>query len=185
MLRTVFAVFSFFLLHSSLSIASEINLPRSGQTVSYAAGDDGAVQAGLPSPAPRFTAANGAVTDNLTGLVWLQNANCFGAQPWATALNSVNALATGVCGLSDGSSAGQWHLPTRAELESLIDASKYSPALPTGHPFTAVQANYYWSSSSSAANTSSNAWIVYIYYGSVAAGVKADSYYVWPVRSGI
>jgi len=38
-----------------------------GQTTLFAAGDDGDLEAGVPFPTPRFTAANGTVTDNLTG----------------------------------------------------------------------------------------------------------------------
>ena len=54
-------------------------LPKTGQTTSYAAGDDGALQKGVAWPNPRFTDnGNGTVTDNLTGLIWLKNANCFG-----------------------------------------------------------------------------------------------------------
>jgi hypothetical protein len=49
---------------------------RTGQTISYATGDDGDLKKGIAWPNLRFTAANGAVTDNLTGLIWLQNAGC-------------------------------------------------------------------------------------------------------------
>ncbi len=164
--------------------SAEINLPRSGQTSSYASGDDGAVQAGLPWPAQRFTAANGAVTDNLTGLVWLQNANCYGSQAWVNALASANSLASGACGLSDSSAAGQWRLPTRLELESLVDASKSNPALPTGHPFSAVQADSYWSSTTYAGDTA-KALYISMNSGVVDANFKTNSgVYVWPVRGG-
>jgi len=163
--------------------ALQAQAPETGQTVSYGARDDGALTPGVPWPSPRFTAANGAVTDNLTGLVWLQNANCFGVQLWGTALNIANSLASGACGLTDGSTAGDWRLPTRAELKSLVDASKYSPALPAGHPFSAVQADLYWSSSTSAANTS-YAWALYMYDGGVVPLNKTLNYNVWPVRGG-
>jgi len=46
-----------------------------------------------------------------------------------------------------------------------------------------VQSNYYWSSSSSAYDTS-YAWIVYVWGGNVLYDFKALVYYVWPVRSG-
>ena len=50
-----------------------VMLPKTGQTTSYAAGDDGALQKGVASPNPRFTDnGNGTVTDNLTGLIWLE-----------------------------------------------------------------------------------------------------------------
>lgn len=67
------------------------SVPRTGQTVSTSAtaGEDGDLQKGLAWPSPRFTDnGNGTVTDNLTGLIWLKNADCFGfvtTQVWATA----------------------------------------------------------------------------------------------------
>ena len=47
---------------------------------------------GIASPNPRFTDnSNGTVTDNLTGLVWLQNANV-AERNWADALTDVENL---------------------------------------------------------------------------------------------
>lgn len=43
------------------------------------------------------------MTDNLTGLVWLQNANCFGDKKWGDALVIADGLKDGDCGLTDGS----------------------------------------------------------------------------------
>ena len=109
---------------------------KTGQTLCYdvaggtiacaGTGQDGQYQAGIdPVVAPtccgttnayntpawtgvRFTDnGDGTVTDNLTALIWLKNANCFGPPNWATALSDANTLANGSCGLSDGSSAGQ------------------------------------------------------------------------------
>ncbi len=162
-----------------------IQLPKTGQTTSYATGDDGATQRGVTWPNPRFTDnSNGTVTDNLTGLIWLKNANCFSNQTWAAALTSANTLSSGVCGLTDSSTAGQWRLPNRKELQSLVDRSRYNPALPTGHPFTGVQSNGYdWSSSSVAGNTNS-AWVVNMSNGDVGINGKSYNYYVWPVRAG-
>ncbi|MDR4498241.1 MAG: DUF1566 domain-containing protein [Candidatus Scalindua sp.] len=45
------------------------------------------------SPDPRFTDnGNGTVTDNRTGLIWLQNANVAGLRTWADALADVVSL---------------------------------------------------------------------------------------------
>lgn len=169
-------------------------VPQTGQTSCYdvagatiacaGTGQDGAGTRGVAWPNPRFTEnSNGTVTDNLSGLVWLKNADCFGAQAWATAIASASNLANGTCGLSDGSTAGQWRLPSIRELGGLMDASRSFPALPAGYPFTSFQSNNYWSGTTLAANTG-YAWIVYLGSGSVSYIVKTDSLYFWPVRSG-
>lgn len=166
--------------------AAGVQLPKTGQTISYAAGDDGAIQAGAAWPNPRFTDnGNGTVTDNLTSLVWLKNANCFGAQLWLVAITSANMLASGTCGLTDGSVAGQWHLPSISELESLVDSERYNPPLPLGHPFSSVlgAGAYYWSSSGFY-NFTTSAWVLYMGNGDVGYNPKTYSRYVWPVRAG-
>ncbi len=162
----------------------KVGIPKTGQTAIYGTGDDGALQKGVAWPNPRFTDnGTGTVSDNLTGLIWLKNANCFGAQVWPTALSDANALASGACGLSDGSAAGDWRLPDVNELDSLIDASQFNPALPAGNPFTNVQSLNYWSSTTYALDTR-YAWDVNMDGGYVSNGRKIDSFYVWPVRGG-
>jgi len=171
-----------------------IQLPKTGQTTSYAAGDDGALQKGAVAPSPRFADnADGTVTDNLTGLVWLKNATCTdtvgginradGYLTWADALTWSNNLASGACGLSDGSTAGQWRLPNSTELQSLVDIGHHDPALPAGHPFTGVQLGLYWSSSSSAVDNT-YVWGTDMGTGDITSGFPKSIYlYVWPVRA--
>ncbi len=124
-------------------------VPKTGQTPTVPldpapGGSDGALQKGVAWPNPRFTDnGNGTVTDNLTNLVWVEDANCFGTKDWVTALADVNGLANGQCGLNDASEAGDWRLPNRRELFSLIDDSQSSPALPSGHSFDDVNPSYY------------------------------------------
>lgn len=165
---------------------------RTGQTTCYdvdgsvidceGTGQDGDLQRGLPWPNPRFTDnGDGTVTDNLTQLIWLKDAYCSGTGTWTQALTDCNALAHGSCELSDDSSAGDWRLPNVKELQSMIDYSQLNPALPSGHPFTNVQSDYYWSSNTYAGYTDS-AWVMYMYYGYVSSYIKTDSYSVWPVR---
>ena len=142
--------------------ASLAPVPRTGQTTIYAAGDDGALQKGVAWPTPRFTDNNnGTITDNLTGLIWLKNASCFGTQVWDTAITSANGLANGQCGLSDGSVAGDWRLPNRHELESLLDLGTNNPPLPPGHTFINIRPALYWSSTTfGAVGGSAFAWYV-------------------------
>jgi len=142
---------------------------------------------------PRFTDnGNGTVTDNLTGLVWLQNANCFGQLDWSVAGDTVELLAPGACGLAEGSGTG-WRLPTRRELASLVDDRYVSPALTntTGNgqwtadtPFAGVQNNGYWSSTATADGLS-NAWMVNFDDGYMNYSDQTNIFYVWPVRGGL
>ncbi|MBF0525221.1 MAG: DUF1566 domain-containing protein, partial [Deltaproteobacteria bacterium] len=161
-------------------------VPKTGQTTSYGYYDDGVTQIGVAWPNPRFTNNNdGTVTDNLTGLVWLRNANCFGTKNWADALAAVNGLSSGSCGLSDISHAGDWRMPNINELSSLVDPGQYNPALPSGHPFLGVQtyvggAVYYHSSTTTAIDTTGN-WGVNFQNG-LTTGCGKGSIYVWPVK---
>lgn len=179
--------------------AATVQLPRTGQTACYDAsgsviacagtGQDGDKLKGAAMPSPRFTDnANGTVTDNLTGLVWLKNANCWGATTtWQAALTNANALSSGSCGLTDGSAAGSWRLPNIAELESLLDLSLSNPAISTGHPFNNVQSYWYWTGSTLSAFTDA-VLCVGLSEGDLHAAWKRDNlvggYYVWPVQGG-
>jgi len=175
---------------------------KTGQTVLYATGDDGDLEKGVAWPNPRFTDnEDGTVTDNLTGLIWLKNANCPGTKPWSSALAWANGLYDGCpdcggtdndCGLSDGSVAGDWRLPNVRELQSLIHYGLYDPAVPnttgtgkwtSGDPFTNVQLLHYWSSTTDASDTS-YAWSVYFGTGTVIGSALSLFFYVWPVRGG-
>jgi hypothetical protein len=82
---------------------------KTGQVTSYSAtgGEDGDLKKGVVWPKPRFKDnGNGTVTDKLTKLIWLKNANAFGLQTWEQALADANALASGSSGLTDRSKAG-------------------------------------------------------------------------------
>ncbi len=90
-----------------------------------------------PTNADRYIdCANGTVTDNDTGLVWLKNANCIGAAgggtgdpegrvDWFTAMEFVAGLSDlqgndpDDCGLEDGSSPGEWRLASKAEWQAM------------------------------------------------------------------
>jgi hypothetical protein len=113
----------------------------------------------------------------------LKNANCWGGQNWTDALTLSNTLAAGNCGLSDGSAAGAWRLPNFRELHSLIDFGQFNPAFPVGHPFSGVQSNYYWSSTTYVLSPT-GAWYVDLINGYVNVNDKSSFCLVWPVRGG-
>jgi hypothetical protein len=179
----------------TLAVDPPAPVEKTGLTDSDATGDDGYWQKGVAWPDPRFTDnGNGTVTDNLTGLIWLKNANCFGGRNWETALTDANTLNSGECGLTDGSSEGDWRLPNVKELQSLINYRGYydPPALPSAHPFSTVQSDYYWSSTphvflvppGTSSATGDNAWCVGFDRGVVVYEGKTGGLYVWPVRGG-
>jgi hypothetical protein len=76
----------------------------------------------------------------------------------------------------------KWRLPNINELESLVDASAHTPALPLDHPFTGLNDGY-WSSTTSFFEPDW-AYVLYLNKGAVGVGFKPGAeFYVWPVRS--
>jgi hypothetical protein len=141
---------------------------------------------------PRFIDNNdGTVTDNLTGLTWLKNTNCFGRLDWRGAVLATAGLKEGDCGpdptlvLSDGSSAGDWRLPTMEELCTLIDFSRRDPAFPSSHMFSAIPAGYHWSATTLNYH-SGMAWIVYFESGTTCyEAVTNKAGHILPVRKAL
>ncbi len=170
-------------------------IEKTGETTCYAdespwdeidcagTGRDGDFQMGAAWPDPRFTDnLDGTVTDGLTGLIWLNDGNCFGERTWVEALSDCNGLATGACGLTDDSSAGDWRLPNVKELQSLIDFGSSRPVLPPGHPFININ-EVFWSST----NHHYYEWMSW--YVSLISGYngyenKTGIFYVLPVKGG-
>ncbi len=147
----------------------------------------------------RFVACgNGTVTDAQTGLIWLKDPGCFPAMDYASANNTAASLRSGQCGLTDGSVAGSWRLPTQEEWAGILKASCYAPGSPTlpdstgsgcfatspsGPWATGVQAQNYWSCTTYW-ETGGAAYFASLEYGIVDFIAKTNAYYVWPVRGG-
>ena len=168
------------------------SVAKTGQTNSYASGDDGGFQKGMAWPNPRFTVGDGfesnCVLDNLTGLMWLRN-------PDAVVRNWTNALV--YCGSLDGNDGrgghGDWRMPNKKEFESLVDCQYFGPVLPNtsgagqweeGDPFFGLQSyDSYWSSTAYAAYPGA-VWVISLYDGVLINLNMTASRYVWPVRDG-
>lgn len=139
---------------------------------------DAEVLAGRSWPTPRFEMEDGDVVDRLTGLCWQRNAGLSGALvDWGEALLSVRNLAA-------RQPKKGWRLPNINELETLVDCSRHSPALPGEAPFTDVQSGY-WSSTTSSFEPDW-AWALYMDKGAVGVGQKTGRHFhAWAVRNSI
>ncbi len=156
------------------------------------AGDDGSLQKGVAWPNPRFTvSSDGTVTDNLTGLVWLRKVDCFAEKTRWAALDAVNGLKSGQCGLDDSSVAGNWRLPNARELQSLVDFAYTLPALSNadgtgkynGDTFTGgAMAVAYWSSTTYAGDATM-AWLMIFGTGALTLDLKGNPHGVLAVRA--
>ena len=137
---------------------------------------------------------DGTVTDSNTGLTWLKDAGCAflnaSNTQWEQALDKVNNLAAdnpNNCGLSDGSEAGDWRLPNRRELWSLIDYVNHQP--PGLPPFVSIIGlPTYWTSTT-VFSDDSKAWTVTVGDNPAnALGIISDqtlktgSAFIWPVK---
>jgi hypothetical protein len=152
-------------------------LPKTGQTASYQAADDGDYEKGWSGT--RFTNnGDGTITDNATGLMWIANPaanppNIGGTYTWSNAITTCENLT--YAGYSD------WRLPNVKELQSIVDYSKVNPSIDTD--FFTSQSDLYWSSTTNASNTS-NAWYAYFDFGYVFSYGKINASYIRPVRGG-
>lgn len=175
---------------NNVDSAFPANLPKTGQTTSYATGDDGDLEWGVAWPSPRFTNnGDGTITDELTGLDWTQNASSPGpascspgvTKHWQASLDHVQCLnANNYLGHAD------WRMPNKFELRSLVDYRNTNPALPTGHPFTSFNPATYWTSTTIVSSTNRGAWGVNFFDGvqsNTGIGKSTSNLWLWPVRN--
>ena len=149
---------------------------------------------------------NGTVTDSLTGLIWFQkiiviNSDFGFPDTWAQAVAICSSLASGQEGLTDGSVAGQWRLPTIQELEGIgtnppttycLDGScnncPVTFTTPGGNPFEPTGYPVFWSSTPFPNDT--NAFFGWAYNNGyvgpvMLSGIHASPAGLWPVRNGL
>jgi hypothetical protein len=158
-------------------------IPRTGQKECFdhqgqripcaGTGQDPETDRGQPWPHPRFSRQGNEIVDHLTDLIWHDpGAIQTKSLNWGQALEIVQNMNQGC----------KWRLPNINELESLVDASAHTPALPLDHPFTGLNDGY-WSSTTSFFEPDW-AYVLYLNKGAVGVGFKPGAeFYVWPVRS--
>ena len=163
---------------------SATNIPKTGQTLIYASGDDGNIQAGFEWPAQRFTDnGDGTVTDSLTGLMWLKDGGCMKAK-WKSALTAVAGLnnhqGQNNCAGYNGNYS-DWRLPTVNELKSLVNyGTRDSAQWLNAEGFVNMKSKYYWSATSYL-GTATKAWMITLNNGVEKIG-SSNIGYILPVR---
>ncbi|MGR3220226.1 MAG: Lcl C-terminal domain-containing protein [Candidatus Anammoxibacter sp.] len=183
-----------FIVLPAAAFAGSVDLPKTGQESKHYQRDDGDIQAGAPWPIPRFKDnGDGTITDNLTGLMWLKDAKCFGQERWPDAIDKIVDFNVnpGTYACQDyTASYTDWALPNINELESLVNVEEAEPLnWLMGQGFWDVSW-WYWSSTTyvpALAARSAVAWVVNMSDGFVGSRPKSNSFtqsLVWPVRSG-
>ena len=126
--------------------------------------------------------ANGTL--KVGNLVWLLNPNsCLGKMNWDSAVSRARSLASGQCGLTDGSKAGDWRLSNTEELLYICENKGLFQNIGNGD---------YWSSDtgkyrSPQGGLEDGAEVVVFFLGCDQKGLRmktTNHHYSWPVRSG-
>ncbi|BDV42296.1 hypothetical protein GURASL_12190 [Geotalea uraniireducens] len=126
---------------------------------------------------------DGTVLDRWTYVRWLKDTNCFyNKVNWYDAMLLTVKLASGQCGLTDGSVAGDWRLPSGNELsfmssESVSEAELYA---------TFAVDYYYYASYWTSSQVNDSFMVVRLYPGAVLGPFNASTTteYFWPAREG-
>ncbi|MBN2825348.1 MAG: DUF1566 domain-containing protein [Campylobacterales bacterium] len=113
-----------------------------------------------------FTKSGNIVTDSITGLQW-SDISMSHLPAWAGAIEYCEELT--LDGYDD------WRLPNKNELLSIVDYSRYEPAISKAFKITAYHiTQHYWTSTSRVHNTSS-AWVIRFRSGTVHSLKKINN----------
>jgi len=182
-------------------------LPATGQTTSYTAGDDGDIKAG--ATLSYTDNGDGTITDNNTGLMWekkVAGSGCLhcvdDTYSWCQATGSASGICVGnmtswIADVNAENFAGysDWRLPNVKELESILNFENFNPAVSSAFntecadPCTVLTCSctgfQYWSSSTFPVNPVI-AWLVVFSHGGTGFGVKSGGgVSVRAVRGGL
>ena len=117
------------------------------------------VSTGLPHPAS-YTSKPGYVIDNVTGLWWQEPMDADNNQNNNCSAGCTQPNAVTYCANLTLAGHGDWRLPTRIELVSIVDYTEVTAFNAAAFPKTPV--TQFWTSSPCAA-TPGSAWYVYFH----------------------
>ena len=199
MRRLLFFVIQCCLLVWGMANSEAFKLPDTGQTKCYqgvspwaeipcaGTGQDGAYNIN-PMSFTVIGSNSDMVQDNNTGLVW-QRQDDGNTYNWYQAAGvydaNYNSSSQNVCGALNLGGFGDWHLPSKKELITIVDYSIPYPG-PTINMtyFPNTKSSGYWSSTTGASGPV-GAWHVHFGYGYVYGSSKDyGSMYVRCVRGG-
>lgn len=119
--------------------------------------------------------AKEVVTNSATGLMWQDDSRAKNIKKdWEEAKNYCRNLTH--AGYND------WYLPSIKELESIVDTTRYNPAIK--EEFINTASSGYWSSSPSISMVNDDFWHVSFNYGLSYDRHDSDKFYVRCVRAG-
>ena len=182
----MFKIFTISILLTIATLADSL-IHKTGQTQSYdengsivtdgSIRDDGYYQIGLTR---NYIRAAGIVTNKTTGLEWQDEYEDYNIyDPYVTTASWQGAKD--YCSVLE-LAGGDWRLPTKSELASLGDYSRYYPAIDP--VFTIVRTgDYYWSDTNRS-NDDGSAWLIHSGLSLHITGGKSGDYYVRCVRKG-
>ncbi len=131
----------------------------------------------MAQEAPRFTKANGVVTDTKTTLEWQDdysdNGDSIKSAMWIDAIDYCEELTL--------NAQSDWRLPNKKELMSIVDYKTYYPSI--NSIFQNTTSTYYWSSTTYMGNTNS-AWSIHFKMGWTGYYSKSANANVRCVRAG-
>lgn len=126
----------------------------------------------IPVPPPKHE----LVRDTTTGLMWAvafsDSLDYAGALAYIAKLNAEKYL-----GYDD------WRMPTRVELLTLVDDTRYAPAIDTD-AFPGTPSEWFWTDTPHAKTQKGFAWIVHFLSGHSGIDHHSDNYRVRAVRGG-
>ena len=161
---------------------ADLPLGKTGQTHEYEAGDDGTYTIGRARS--YSDNGNGTIDDAMLNLMWQNDYSDNKGYATNDAVPDINHTnATSYCTAIDLAGHTDWRLPSRRELQSLVDYSKPYPGPVIADAFVSTTLNddWYWTGTDYSADTTA-AWFVFFYDGGVFTRTKSHTYYVRCVR---